>query len=229
MVARGLSEPWALAVVARGAAAFRHVPRPDANGEPRERILALMQRHTRYGAGLIYLKLRQSGLHVNQPRVDRVYSEAHLSVKRRQRKKVPVMDRQPMTIPTQANEVWAANFVFERTAEWRLLTCLTIVDNATREAVAIMAARAVGGLPVTRVLEQLAARHGLPQVLRNENGPELCGHAMLTWAHSHGLTLRLIRPGQPNPNAYIESYNGRFRDECLNEHWFTSVVHAQAV
>ena len=79
------------------------------------------------------------------------------------------------------------------------------------------------------MLEQLAASRGLPQVLRTDNGPEFCGRAMLTWAHERGVTLRLIEPGKPNQNAYIESFNGRFRDECLNEHWFTSLAHAQAV
>src|SRR5687767_5047209 len=87
----------------------------------------------------------------------------------------------------------------------------------------------LGGLPVTRVLEQLAISRGLPQVLRTDNGPEFCGRAMLTWAHERGLTLRLIEPGKPTQNAYIESFNGRFRDECLNEHWFTSLAHARAV
>ena len=110
-----------------------------------------------------------------------------------------------------------------------MLKCLTIVDDATTEAVAIVPARALGGRPVTRVLEQLAASRGLPQVLRTDNGPEFCGHAMLTWAYERGLTLRLITPGKPTQNAYVESFNGRFRDECLNEHWFTSLAHAQAV
>ncbi len=229
MVSRGLSERRALAVVAMSAAALRYVPRPDRDSALRERIVALAHRHTRYGAGLIYLKLRQAGLQVNHKRVDRVYTEARLQVKRRRRKKVPVIDRQPLTVPERANEVWSADFVFDRTAEGRVLKCLTIVDDATREAVAIVPARAIGGLPVTRVLHQLAATRGLPRVLRTDNGPEFCGRAMLTWAHERGLTLRLIEPGKPNQNAYIESFNGRFRDECLNEHWFTSVAHAQAV
>jgi hypothetical protein len=82
---------------------------------------------------------------------------------------------------------------------------------------------------VTRVLDALAITRGLPQVLRTDNGLEFCGRAMLTWAHARGVTLRLIEPGKPTQNAYIESFNGRFRDECLNEHWFTSVAHAQVV
>ena len=87
----------------------------------------------------------------------------------------------------------------------------------------------LGGLPVTRALDQLALERGLPAALRTDNGPEFCSRAMPTWAHERGVTLRLIEPGKPNQNAYIELFNGRFRDECLNEHWFTSLSHAQVV
>jgi putative transposase len=86
-----------------------------------------------------------------------------------------------------------------------------------------------GACPVTRVLEALASTRGLPQVPRTDYGLEFCGRAMLTWAHTRGVSLRLIAPGKPTQNAYIESFNGRFRDECLNEHWFTSLAHAQGV
>jgi hypothetical protein len=117
----------------------------------------------------------------------------------------------------------------DRTAEGWVVKCLTIVVDATTEAVAVVPARALGGVPVTRVLEALAITRGLPQVLRTDNGREFCGRAMLTWAHARGVTLRLIEPGKPTQNAYIESFNGRFRDECLNEHWFTSLAHAQVI
>lgn len=119
--------------------------------------------------------------------------------------------------------------LFDRTAEGRVLKCLTIVVDATTEAVAVVPALALGGLAVTCVLEALVNTRGQPQVLRTDNGLEFCGRAMLTWAHARGVTLRLIEPGKPTQNAYIESFNGRFRDECLNEHWFTSVAHAQVV
>jgi putative transposase len=229
MMMRGLSERRALTVVRMSASALRYRPRPDRDAALRDRIVALAHRHRRYGAGMIYLKLRQEGRVVNHKRVDRLYAEARLQVKRRRRKKVPVVDRQPLLRPEQPNHVWSADFVFDRTAEGRGLKCLTIVDDATTEAVAIVPARALGGGPITRVLDQLAVSRGLPQILRTDNGPEFCGRTLLTWAHERGLTLRLIEPGKPNQNAYIESFNGRFRDECLNEHWFTSLAHAQVV
>jgi transposase InsO family protein len=229
MATRGLSERRALAVVGMSASSLRYVPAPDRNAALRDRIVALAHRHRRYGAGMIYLKLRQSGERANHKRVERLYAEARLQVKRRRRKKVPVADRQPLVRPHGPNEVWSADFVFDRTAEGRVLKCLTIVDDATTEAVATVPARAIGGLGVTRVLDRLAIERGLPAVLRTDNGVEFCGRTMLTWAHERGVTLRLIEPGKPNQNAYIESFNGRLRDECLNEHWFTSVPHAQAI
>src|SRR5215217_1397940 len=125
MIIRGLSERRALTVVHMSAAALRYVPRPDPDPSLRERIVALAHRHRRYGAGMINLK-----------RVDRLYAEARLQVSRRRRKKVPLADRQPLTRPQTPNEVWSADFVFDRTAEGRVLKCLTIVDDATTEAVA---------------------------------------------------------------------------------------------
>jgi putative transposase len=229
MTERGLSERRALAVARMSASALRYTPAPDRNVELRAQIVTLAHRHRRYGAGMIYLKLRQAGARVNHKRVDRIYVAERLQIRRRRRKKVPVADRQPLLKPTAPNEVWSADFVFDRTAEGRVLKCLTIVDDATTEAVAIVPARALGGLPVTRVLDRLAIVRGLPRVLRTDNALEFCGRAMLTWAHERRVALRLIEPGKPNQNAYIESFHGRFRDECLNEHWFTSLAHAQAV
>jgi putative transposase len=145
------------------------------------------------------------------------------------RKKVPVGERQPLVRPAAVNAVWSMDFVFDRSADGRVITCLTIVDDATHEAVAIVPERALSGQHVTRILDHLAATRGLPQVIRTDNGKEFCGHAMLTWAHAHTVTLRLIEPGKPNQNAYIESFNGRLRDECLNEHWFLNLAHAEAI
>jgi putative transposase len=229
MVTRGLTERRALTVVRMSASALRYVPAPDRNAVLRARIVALAHRHRRYGAGMIYLKLRQAGEPANHKRVDRIYAEARLQVRRRRRKKVPQADRQPLVRPHAANQVWSADFVFDRTADGRVLKCLTVVDDATTEAVVIVPARALGGLPVARALDQLAMARGLPAALRTDNGREFCSRALLTWAHERGVTLRLIEPGKPNQNAYIESFNGRFRDECLNEHLFTSLGHAQVV
>ena len=178
---------------------------------------------------MIYLKLRQAGEIVNHKRVDRQYAEAGLQVKKRRRKKIPMSERHPLKRPTAANQVWSMDFVFDRTAEGRSIKSLTVVDEATHEAVAIVPERALSGNQLVRILEQLAGTRGLPKPIRTDNGKEFCSRAMLTWAHARGVQLFLIEPGKPNQNAYIESFNGRFRDECLNEHWFTSLQHARVV
>lgn len=229
MVDKGLSERRALAVLRMSASALRYASRPDRNAALRSRIVALAQRHKRYGVGMIYLKLRQEGLLVNYKRVERLYREERLQVRRRRRKKVPVGERQPLLRPSRANEVWSMDFVFDRTADGRILKCLVIVDDATHEPVAIEVERAISGQGVVRVLERLALGRGLPAVIRTDNGKEFCGKAMVTWAHERGVQLRLIEPGKPNQNAYVESFNGRLRDECLNEHLFTNLLHARTV
>lgn len=225
----GLSERHALRVVGMSASAYRYQPAPDRNSALREKILALAHRHRRYGAGMIYLKLRQAGQRVNHKRVERLYAEAGLQVRRRRRKKVPVADRQPLGRPLSADQVWSMDFVFDRTAEGRVIKCLTVVDDATHESVAIVPERAIGGYALTRILDRLALERALPQAIRTDNGKEFCGRAMLAWAHARGVRLFLIEPGKPNQNAYIESFNGRLRDECLNEHWFVSLAHAKTV
>ena len=227
MIDKGLSERRALRVVGMSASAYRYAPRPDHNVDIRQRIVALAQRHKRYGVGMIHLKLRQEGALVNYKRVERLYQEERLQVRRRKRKKVPIGERQPLLRPSAANEVWSMDFVFDRTADARVLKCLTIVDDATHESVGIEVERAISGMGVTRVLDRLAHSRGLPRTIRTDNGKEFCGKAMVAWAHERGVQLRLIEPGKPNQNAYIESFNGRLRDECLNEHWFPSLLHAR--
>jgi len=229
MTTKGLTERRSLRVIGMSASALRYLPRADRNGELRSRIVALAQRHRRYGASMIYLKLRQAGELVNHKRVERLYTLEKLQVRRRQRKKIPVSERQPLIRPGAANEVWSADFVFDRIASGRTLKCLTIVDDATHESIAIVTEHSMGGNHLTRILDGICAQRGKPAVIRSDNGKEFTGKAMLNWSHRTGVALRLIEPGKPNQNAYIESFNGRLRDECLNEHWFTSLAHARVV
>lgn len=229
MKARGLTERRSLAVVGMSASSLRYRPRTDRNVALRTRIVALAQRHRRYGVGMIYLKLRQAGHVVNYKRVERLYGLEKLHIRRRRRKKIPIADRQPLGRPTRPNEVWSIDFVFDRVAGGRVLKCLVIVDDGSHEVVRIAVEHTIGGEHLTRILDELCATRGWPKIIRSDNGKEFTGRAMLTWAHRNGVTLKLIEPGKPNQNAYVESFNGRFRDECLNESWFTSLAHARAV
>ena len=203
------------------ASALRYRSRGDGNAALRASIVDLAHRHKRYGWRMIHLKLAQAGWAVNHKRVGRLYRLEKLMVRKRKRKQMPMAERQPLIRPGMANEVWLMDFVFDRVADGRALKCMTVVDDATHEAVAIETQSAISGAHVTRILDRLKSERGLPKVIRTDNGKEFCGRAMLQWAHANGVTLRLIEPGKPNQNAYVESFNGRFRDECLNEHWFT--------
>jgi len=166
---------------------------------------------------------------VNHKRVDRLYMVGQLQLRRRTRKKVHVGMRQPLERPDAANEVWSMDFVFDRSAEGRVI-------NPTRRSQLIQdpchvrptdgTFRHNGDRLMCCIIHD---RQTLPQVIRNDNGKEFCGRAMLTWAHAHSVTLRLIEPGKPNQNAYIGSFNGRFRDECLNEYWFLNLANAKVI
>lgn len=230
LVDKGLSQRRALAAVEMSASAFAYKARGEArNVALRERIVAMAHRHRRYGVGMIHLKLTQAGEIVNYKRVERLYRLEKLQVRRRKRKKVPVELRQPLLRPAAANATWSIDFVFDRTVDGRVLKCLVVVDDATHEAVVIEVERAISSAGVVRVMQRLAQSRGLPKVLRSDNGREFTGKALVKWAHEAGVQLRNIQPGKPNQNAYVESFNGRFRDECLNEEMFTSLLHARAV
>lgn len=226
---QGLSERRALKLACLSPSVLRYERRDDGNGDLRERIVALAHRHRRHGYRMIHLRLTQEGWAVNVKRVRRLYREQNLMVQRRKRKKVALGDRQPLVRPSRANEVWSMDFVFDRLADGRALKCLTVVDDATQEAVMIAPDRAISGAYVTRIMDGIKRSRGLPKVIRSDNGREFCGRAMAIWAHENGVALRFIEPGKPNQNAYVESFNGRLRDECLNEHWFTNLAHARAV
>lgn len=227
MRSKGLSERTALRIVRMSASALRYRPVPDRNAALRQKIVALAHRHRRYGAGMIYLKLRQAGEVVNHKRVERLYAEEKLQIKRRKRKKVPITDRQPLERPGSANTIWSMDFIFDRISNGRQLKILGIVDDATTECVAVHAEHALGGDHLVRILDRTCQGRGYPDMIRTDNGKEFTGRAILEWAHINHVKLRLIEPGKPNQNAYIESFNSRFRDECLNEHWFFTLRHAR--
>ena len=201
MQTKGLSERRCLQVVSMSASALRYQPQPDRNHVVRQRIVALAQRHRRYGVGMIYLKLRQAGELINYKRVERLYALEKLHIRRRRRKKIPMADRQPLIRPGQANEIWSMDFVFDRIASGRTLKCLVIVDDATHEAVAVVPEHTIGGDHLTRILDGICSQRGKPTIIRSDNGPEFTGKAMLTWAHRNGIALRLIEPGKPNQKA----------------------------
>lgn len=136
-------------------------------------------------------------------------------------------ERAKVFIPETPNHVWSMDFVMDSLANGRKLKCLTVADDLTHECIDIAVDHGMGGLYVVRILEQAARFRGYPQAIRTDGGPELTSRALLGWMHSRGIEHLLIAPGKPTQNAYIESFNGKFRDECLNEQWFETLAQAR--
>ena len=208
---------------------YRYRSRRPDSAPLRARIEEIAAVKRRYGYRRVYLRLRREGWEVNRKRVYRLYREAGLAVRRRKRKRIGVFERKPLPKPTAANVSWSMDFVADGLIGGRRLRCLTIVDDCTRECLAIEVDTSLPGLRVQAVLDRLADTRGLPQSITVDNGPEFDGKVLDQWAYRTGVQLSFIRPGKPNENAYIESFNGKFRDECLNEHWFISLAHARSI
>jgi len=199
------------------------------NDELRARIGQLAAERRRFGYRRIHAMLRREGVNVNVKRVHRLYCKDELQVRRRRKRRGVALERRPLLIPQGPNEVWSLDFVSDSLEYGRRLKCLTIVDDFTKEAVDIVVDHGISGHYVTRVLDQAARFRKLPKVIRTDQGPEFTGKALDQWAYEHKIELRLIQAGKPTQNAYVESFNGKFRDECLNEHWFRSLHEARDI
>lgn len=202
--------------------------RPD-DAPLKDRLTALAGQKRRYGYRRLHVLLLREGWLLNWKRTYRVYREAGLTVRRRKRKRIAGIERQEKVLANGPNQSWSMDFVSDGFVDGRRLRCLNIVDDFTKECLAIEVDTSLPGSRVVSVLERLAEMRGLPRSITVDNGPEFISKALDAWAYQQGLTLRFIEPGKPQQNAYIESFNGKFRDECLNEHWFLSMRHAQAI
>jgi len=194
----------------------------------RTRLRELAELRRRFGYKRLHVLRRREGWLVNHKRVYRIYLEEKLSVrKRRNHRRLASCGREPRLTASQANQIWSMDFVSDGLVSGRRLRTLNIVDEYTREALAIEVDTSLPGLRVVRTLEQLLASGRKPREIVVDNGPEFAGKALDQWAHEQGVQLRFITPGRPSENGYIESFNGRLRDECLNENWFMNLTHAR--
>jgi putative transposase len=203
-----------------------HSRRPSEH-ELRQRLRELAEKRPRWGYRRLYVLLKREGCKRNRKLVQRLYREEGLSVRRRKRRKMAAAARSPMTIPLRANERWSIDFVRDTLADGRPFRGFTVVDDFTRECPAIEVDHSLPGERVARTLDRLSGERGLPRAIVCDNGPEFQGQALDFWAHRHGVALSFIQPGKPVQNAFIESFNGKLRDECLNENYFTSLIDAK--
>ena len=173
--------------------------------------------------------MRRQSLVVNHKKLYRLYSEEGLKVRKKKRKRLAGRRENILPAPTRPNEQWAMDFVHDVLANGRVIRCLNIVDNFTHEALTIEVDFSIPGPRVVRVLEWLAETHGLPKVIVVDNGSEFISKALDSWAYEQKVQLHFIQPGKPTQNGFVESFNGKFRDECLNQHQFQTLEQARDI
>ena len=227
---RGLSVRRACTLLKVARSALNYRSRCEERDAP---VMAAMrqlaQRYPRYGYRRIQVFLELDGHVMGTDRAYRLWALAGLQVPRNRPRRRVASRRPHPRAPTQANQVWAYDFVFDACANGQQLKCLTVVDEYTRECLAIDVAGSIRSGRVIDVLSRLMSERGCPQVLRSDNGPEFVSKAILTWALRSGLDSALIDPGKPWQNGTNESFNGKFRDECLAMEWFRTRAEAKAV
>jgi putative transposase len=213
-----------LANIARSS--FRYRANTEKDDQLRRRLTELAHEKPRYGYRRLAILLRRGGEIVNHKRVFRVYRAAGLSVKRKKRKRLMRVG-QPCFVPTSANQQWAIDFAHDRMVNGRTLRVLSIVDTFTRECLALEVDTCLPSRRVTRVLDGVIAQRGRPERIRMDNGSELTSRHFLAWGIDRRIELVHIQPGKPVQNAYVESFHGRLRDECLNTTWFQNLWEAR--
>jgi putative transposase len=224
----GLSERRACALVGLSRDAYRHPPMMDEQTRQlKAKIIDVAHTRRRFGYRRVHDMVKAQFPGVNHKKIYRLYTEAGLTVRKRKKAKRPIGERQPLKIAQAVNDVWSMDFVSDSLVNGRRLKCLTVADDFTRESVDIAVDFGIGGAYVVRVLNQAATFKGYPSAVRTDNGPEFTSRVFMGWCQANGIEHLLIEPGKPTQNGYIESFNGKFRDECLNEHWFDSLAQAR--
>ena len=189
----------------------------------------LANKHKRYGSPRLHALLKKEGRVQNHKRTERIYTEEGLMIRRKRKKKQIHFFRVPLPEPSMPNEMWSMDFIHDSCANGTRIRVLTIVDDFTRSCPGLLTQSSIPGHRVTGFIDQRAVIHGYPQSVRVDNGPEFTGRHFQQWAEQRKIHIEYTQPGKPTDNSFIESFNGKFRDECLNEHWFLNLKHTQHI
>jgi putative transposase len=226
---KGISQRRACALVGMDRKSYRYrSSRPD-DVAVRQRLRELAAERRRFGYRRLGLLLAREGIALNHKKLYRLYREERLTVRKRGGRKRALGTRRPMTVPQDRNQRWSLDFVSDALVDGRRFRILAIVDDFTRECLALVVNNSLPGVRVARELDRIAALRGYPLMVVSDNGTELTGNAILAWQHERGVDWHYIAPGKPMQNGFVESFNGRLRDECLNEHLFTNLGHARRI
>lgn len=212
--------------LSRKAAGYAPIERPDA--PLRDRLKALGEQYPRYGYLLLHGLLQAEGLVQNRKRTYRLYRGLGMQVRTRRRRKL-VRPRVPMSLPSAPNQRWSMDFVHDQLADGRRIRILNIVDDYSRACVGQLVDLSISGSRVARFLDVLKLTRGLPNTLVTDNGPEMTSKALFFWSRDNDVKLHFIQPGKPTQNAFVESFNARFRDGCLNLQWFKDLADARTL
>ena len=223
-----VSERRACTTMAFPRSTIRYESVSDPQIALRMRLRELAMSRVGYGYRRLHILLWREGWRVNHKRVYRLYKEECLSVRKKPpRRRKACLKREARPLASEKNECWSMDFMSDELYDGRRIRLLTIVDNHTRESLAIHVSQRIRGCEVVQVLERVVKVHGKPQAIRVDNGSEFISKDVDLWAYWNHVKLDFSRPGKPTDNAYIESFNARFRLECLNEHWFLSLYDAK--
>ncbi len=206
--------------------AMRYQSAAGGDADLKTKLKALGEKYPRYGYLMLHALLRSEGLVRNRKRTYRIYAELGMQVRTRRRKKL-IRPRIPMTVPSRPNERWSLDFVHDQLANGRRIRILNIVDDYSRVCVGQLVDTSISGERMTRFLDELSLSRPLPSSIVMDNGTEMTSKAMFLWSQRTGVKLQFIQPGKPTQNAFVESFNGKFRDNCLNQHWFLSLADAR--
>ncbi len=225
----GYSERRACRLIGVDRTAFQYRARRPDDAGVRERLRELANERRRFGYRRLAVMLKRDGRRMNLKKVYRLYKEERLTVRKRGGRKRALGTRAPMTMPQDANQRWSIDFVQDALDDGRRFRILNVVDDFTRECLASVLDTSLSGVRVVRELDRLCSVHGRPAMIVSDNGTELTSHAVLRWVEETGIEWHYIAPGKPVQNAFVESFNGRLRDECLNEHVFRSLAQARGI
>jgi len=221
-----MSERRACQLIGAPRSSQRYRSRRPASQELRARLRAHAEARPRWGYRRLHVLLDRDGVQVNHKRVYRLYREEGLAVRRRRRKRLAVT-RQPMPAPQQVTERWSMDFMSDVLTSRRRYRILNLVDDLSREGLAGEVDFSLPARRVIQTLEEIGLERGFPKSIVVDNGPEFRSRALDEWAYRRGIVLDFIEPGKPMQNPFVESYNGRMRDECLNQHWFRELREAR--
>jgi putative transposase len=224
-----VSERRACRVLAVDRAVVRYRSRRPDDGAVRTRLRAIASERRRFGYRRLGLLLAREGVRLNHKKLRRLYTEERLQVRRRGGRKRALGTRPPMTSPDAANQRWSLDFVSDTLSDGRRFRILCVVDDFSRECLGLVADTSLSGARVARELDAIVAQRGRPASIVSDNGTELTSMAVPRWSEERGVGWHYIAPGKPTQNAFVESFNGKLRDECLNETIFTSLRHARVV